>query len=56
MARMQGIWLKIRDAIEAALEADAIVYVLLIAYGGLWGWLGRRRDTRKKWPKKRAGA
>jgi VWFA-related protein len=36
----EGSRLKIRDAVEAAQKADAIVYVLLIADRGFWGGSG----------------
>ena len=35
----EGSQLKIKDAIEAAQKADAIVYVLLCADRGFYGWL-----------------
>jgi VWFA-related protein len=45
----QGSRLKIRDAIEAAQRADAMVYVLLIADRGFYGGMGYSgdRDMRK---------
>ena len=36
----EGSQLKIKDAIEAAQKADAIVYVLLCADRGFYGWFG----------------
>jgi VWFA-related protein len=44
----EGSKLKIRDAIEAAQKADAIVYVLLIADRGFYGGFGYSGDSAMK--------
>jgi len=44
----QGSQLKIKDAIEAAQKADAIVYVLLIADRGFYGGFGYSGDSEMK--------
>jgi VWFA-related protein len=44
----QGSQLTIRDAIEAAQKADSIVYVLLIADRGFYGFGGYSGDTAMK--------